>query len=496
MYLSTNKNIHLNIKVINTNIHTNKRINNKQEKIYTMQNTIRNTAYTHKKLYALLISSVFVGLSACSSNVEGTKTVNAVGFGPNPTLDAPNKKLIPTVNIAPAIGWKGEAKPVAAAGTTVTAFASGLDHPRWLYVLPNGDVLVAETNAPPKGEAQRSITQKARDWVMGKVMAKAGAGVPSANRITLLRDSDNDGVADVNTVLVGGLVSPFGMTLVGNELYVANADAIVKFPYKEGDLKIEANGTKLVDLPGGPINHHWTKNVIANPDGSKLYVTVGSNSNVGEGGMEIEEGRAAIWEVDAKSGEHRLFAEGIRNPNGMAWEAETGSLWTVVNERDELGNDLVPDYLTSVQEGGFYGWPYSYYGQNVDKRIQPQKPELVAKAISPDYALGAHTASLGLTSSVDAKLLPATYKNGMFIGQHGSWNREPRSGYKVIYVPFAKGKPNGMPVDVLTGFINTNGEANGRPVGVVIDKQGALLVADDVGNTIWRVTADATGAAK
>ena len=464
-----------------------------------MQNITYPTQFAYKKHYAILISSVFLALTACNSNgdnadlktVEGAKTSSTVGYGPNPALNAPKKQLIPKVNIAPAIGWQSKAKPVAAPGTVVTAFASDLDHPRWLYVLPNGDVLVAETNAPPKGETNRGLIQTIRGWVMGKVMKKAGAGVPSPNRITLFRDSDQDGVADVQTILLGGLMSPFGMTLVGNDLYIANADALVKFPYKEGDLKIDANGTKVIDLPGGPLNHHWTKNVIANEDGSKLYVTVGSNSNVGEGGMDIEVGRAAIWEVDVKSGQHRLFAEGLRNPNGLAWEAETGSLWTVVNERDELGDNLVPDYLTSVQDGAFYGWPYSYYGQNVDERIKPAKPELVAKAIAPDYALGAHTASLGLTSSVNAKLLPATYANGMFIGQHGSWNREPLSGYKVIYVPFANGKPNGMPVDVLTGFTNSNGEAYGRPVGVAIDKQGALLVADDVGNTIWRVTSAA-----
>ncbi len=325
---------------------------------------------------------------------------------------------------------------------------------------------------------------------MGKAMKKAGAGVPSANRVILLRDSDGDGMADVNTVLLDSLMSPFGMALVGDELYIANADAVVKFPYVTGDLKISAPATKVVDLPGGPINHHWTKNIIANKEGTKLYVTVGSNSNVAEDGMDIEVGRAAIWEVDIKTGAHRLFAEGLRNPNGLAWEPETGALWTVVNERDELGDDLVPDYLTSVQEGAFYGWPYSYFGQNVDERVQPSRPELVAKAVSPDYALGAHTASLGLASSVNAKL-PAAYVNGMFIGQHGSWNRKPRSGYKVIYVPFANGKPAGMPTDVLTGFLSPEGDAYGRPVGVVIDKQGALLVADDVGNKVWRVTTDA-----
>jgi glucose/arabinose dehydrogenase len=453
--------------------------------------------------YVVIVASALLGLSACTANKESAgyentgvvssevETNSTAGVGPNPSLNAPEKKLIPTVNIAPAIGWKEQAKPIAAPGISVAAFADGLDHPRWLYVLPNGDVLVAETNAPPKGKTDFSITKSIRNWVMGKVMKKAGAAVPSANRVTLLRDSDGDGVADVNSVLLAGLMSPFGMALVGDELYIANADAVVKFPYVAGDLKISAPATKVVDLPGGPINHHWTKNIIANKQGTKLYVTVGSNSNVAEDGMDIEVGRAAIWEVDIKTGTHRLYAEGLRNPNGLAWEPETGALWTVVNERDELGDDLVPDYLTSVQEGAFYGWPYSYFGQNVDERVEPARPELVAKAVLPDYALGAHTASLGLASSVGAKL-PAIYANGMFIGQHGSWNRKPRSGYKVIYVPFANGKPAGMPIDVLTGFLSPEGEAYGRPVGVAIDKQGALLVADDVGNKVWRVTADAT----
>ncbi|MES2579296.1 MAG: sorbosone dehydrogenase family protein [Pseudomonadota bacterium] len=461
--------------------------NNRFTKQFNPQQSTQQLA--QPKLLAVLVASAFLSLSACSSGVSDIKADNAVGFGPNPALNAPQKQLLPTVNIAPAIGWPDKAKPTAAAGVSVAAFAHGLDHPRWLYVLPNGDVLAAETNAPPKGKVDQSFTQTIRGWVMGKVMKKAGAGVPSANRIMLLRDSDNDGVADINTVLLDGLMSPFGMALVGDELYVANADAVIKFPYATGDLKITAPGTKVVDLPGGPINHHWTKNIIANTDGTKLYVTVGSNSNVAEGGMDIEVGRAAIWEIDVKTVTQRLFAEGLRNPNGLTWEPETGALWTVVNERDELGDDLVPDYLTSVQDGAFYGWPYSYYGQNVDERVQPARPELVAKAISPDYALGAHTASLGLVSSANAKLLPATYANGMFIGQHGSWNRKPRSGYKVIYVPFANGKPAGAPIDVLTGFLSKEGDAYGRPVGVAIDKQGALLVADDVGNKVWRVTA-------
>lgn len=375
--------------------------------------------------------------------------------------------------------------PVAAAGTRIAAFASGLDHPRWLYVLPNGDVLVAETNAPPRPDDANGI----KDWVMGLVMKRAGARTPSANRITLLRDSDGDGIADLRTVLLDGLNSPFGMALVGGDLYVANSDALLRFPYAAGDTRIEVPGVELVALPAGRINHHWTKNVIASPDGTSLYVTVGSNSNVGERGMDAETERAAIWEVDTRRGAHRTFASGLRNPNGLAWEPISGALWTVVNERDEIGSDLVPDYLTSVRDGGFYGWPYSYYGRHVDQRATPPQPDLVARAIAPDYALGAHTASLGLASSAGTTL-PVPFANGMFIGQHGSWNRRPQSGYKVIFVPFENGKPTGgEPVDVLTGFLSDQGNAFGRPVGVALDKHGALLVADDIGNTVWRVTA-------
>ncbi|HEY9239912.1 MAG TPA: sorbosone dehydrogenase family protein, partial [Burkholderiaceae bacterium] len=363
------------------------------------------------------------------------------------------------------------------------AFARGLDHPRWLHVLPNGDVLVAETNAPPKPD-----NKGLRAWAMGLVMKKAGAGVPSANRITLLRDADGDGVAEVRTVFAENLSSPFGMALVGNDLYVANTDAIVRFAYTPGATKVEGQGQRVTDLPAGTRNHHWTKSLIASRDGTQLYATVGSNSNVAEHGMEVEEGRAAIWQVDPKAGTKRLFATGIRNPNGMAWEPSTGALWTVVNERDEIGSDLVPDYLTSVRDGGFYGWPYSYFGQQVDARVTPPRPDLVAKAIAPDYALGPHTASLGLAASQGTSL-PARFASGMFIGQHGSWNRKPLSGYKVIYVPFAGGKPAGEPLDVLTGFVSEDGKANGRPVGVALDTKGALLVADDVGNVIWRVSA-------
>ncbi len=424
---------------------------------------------------------LLAALTACSE--VATLPVSA-GTGPRPTLPAPVPSLIPTVNIAKAKGWAHSATPKAAAGTQVAAFADGLDHPRWLLVLPNGDVLVAETNAPPKPEDAKGI----KGWVMGLMMKRAGAGTPSANRITLLRDTDGDGVADLRSVLLENLNSPFGMALVGNDLFVANSDAVMKYPYTEGELRIKAPGLKVVELPAGAINHHWTKNLIASTDGSKLYVTVGSNSNVGERGLEAEADRAAIWEVDVKNGSRRVFASGLRNPNGMAWEPASGALWTVVNERDEIGSDLVPDYMTSVRDGAFYGWPFSYYGQNVDERVKPPQPEMVAKAIAPDYALGPHTASLGLVSSLGTTL-PAPFASGMFIGQHGSWNRRPHSGYKVIYVPFAAGKPAGEPLDVLTGFLSEEGAAYGRPVGVAIDRKGALLVADDVGNVVWRVTA-------
>ncbi|QHF49722.1 PQQ-dependent sugar dehydrogenase [Pseudomonas sp. S49] len=421
------------------------------------------------------------GLAACG---ETSSLQVSDGTGPSPKLPEPNKTLIPTVNIAPAIGWPEGGKPTAAAGTQVAAFAEGLDHPRWLYVLPNGDVLVAETNAPPKPDDSSGI----RGWVMKKVMGKAGAGVPSPNRITLLRDADHDGVAETRTVFLQNLNSPFGMTLVGNDLYVADTDRLLRFNYEPGATEIKSQPIKVVDLPGGTLNHHWTKNVIASKDGSKLYVTVGSNSNVGENGLDKEEGRAAIWEVDRATGNHRIFASGIRNPNGLAWEPTSGALWTAVNERDEIGSDLVPDYITSVKDGGFYGWPFSYYGQHVDVRVTPQNPDLVAKAIAPDYAVGPHTASLGLTFA-EGNNLPAQFKEGAFIGQHGSWNRKPHSGYKVIFVPFTGGKPSGTPVDVLTGFLDKDENALGRPVGVVIDQQGGLLVADDVGNKVWRVSA-------
>ena len=406
--------------------------------------------------------------------------------GPNPRIGPVEKSLIPTVQVAPVKGWTAGSMPSAAPGVSVNAFAVGLNHPRWLYVLPNGDVLVAETNAPPKPDDGKGIRGK----IMKSVQARAGAGAPTLNRIVLLRDADGDGVAETKTVFIENLNSPFGMALVGSDLYVANTDAVMRFPYQPGQLQIAAKGVKLTDLPGGTLNHHWTKNIIASADGSKLYATVGSNSNVAENGMPAETGRAAIHEIDRATGKKQLFATGLRNPNGLAWEPSTGALWTVANERDELGNDLVPDYLTSVARGAFYGWPYSYYGQHVDDRVKPQRPDMVAKAIPPDYALGAHVAALGLVAA-GKTALPAPFANGMFIGEHGSWNRKPPVGYKVVFVPFAEGKPSGQPIDVLSGFVNDQGEAYGRPVGVAIDGKGALLVADDVGNAIWRATGQA-----
>ena len=406
----------------------------------------------------------------------------SAGFGSQPTLPEPETSPIPLVKVATARGWPAGQKPVATEGMTVAAFAQRLEHPRWLYVLPNGDVLVAETNGPERPEDNKGIRGK----IFKHYYAKAGSAVPSANRITLLRDADGDGVAEMRSVFASGLNSPFGMALVGDVLYVADSDALVKLPYSKGQTQVTTSPVKVTDLPAGPINHHWTKNVIANADGSKLYVAIGSNSNVGENGIAAEEGRAAIWEIDPATGNHRVFATGLRNPVGMAWEPESGVLWVAVNERDELGSDLVPDYMTAVHEGGFYGWPYSYYGQHVDTRVKPQRPDLVAKAIAPDYALGPHTASLGLAYATTTSL-PARFQHGMFVGQHGSWNRQPRSGYKVIFVPFRDGRPSGDPIDVLTGFLADKGDAYGRPVGVAVDKGGALLVADDVGNTVWRV---------
>src|SRR3989344_6067780 len=363
--------------------------------------------------------------------------------------------------------------------------ARGLDHPRWVYTLPNGDVLVAESNKPPPAEGAKNVhSDGLRGLAMGLVMKRAGAGTPSANRITLLRDTDGDGVADVRTAFMQDLLSPFGMALMGTQLFIATADGVVKVPYEAGQTSITVAPVRVTDLPAGA-NHHWTKNIIASPDGRRLYATVGSNSNAGDNGMAAEEGRAAIWEVDVETGSKRLFATGLRNPNGLGWEPQSKVLWTVVNERDELGNELVPDYLTSVKDGAFYGWPWSYWGQHVDTRVNPPNPDMVAKAIAPDFGLGSHVAPLGLAFS-DARM-PGAYASGAFIGQHGSWNRKELTGYNVVFVPFADGRPSGPPQAFLTGFLSKDGDAYGRPVGVALDGKGALLVADDVGNVVWRV---------
>jgi glucose/arabinose dehydrogenase len=447
---------------------------------------MRELEFTNRWAVRRLLVLTVTGLTvACG---PGAKLPVSAGIGPTPELPEPRSSLIPTVKIADAKGWSGDAKPSAAPGLVISAFARNLDHPRWLYVLPNGDVLVAETNAPDRPDDGKGI----KAWFVRHYMKKAGAAVKSANRITLLRDADGDGIAETRSVFLDSLYSPFGMALVGDTLYIANSDAVVHVPYREGATHLDAKPTRLVALPAGTINHHWTKNLVASADGSRLYASIGSNSNAGENGIDAEQNRAMIWEIDRATGAHRVFASGLRNPVGMAWEPESGALWVSVNERDELGSDLVPDYMTAVRDGGFYGFPFSYYGQHVDTRVKAQRPDLVASALAPDFALGPHTASLGLSSSRGSSL-PAQFHNGMFIGQHGSWNRKPRSGYKVIFVPFSGGHPAGQPVDVVTGFLDAHNKAQGRPVGVAIDKRGALLIADDVGNVVWRVTAARSG---
>jgi glucose/arabinose dehydrogenase len=410
------------------------------------------------------------------------------GTGPAPALPAPAPTTVPVIEIAPAVGWPDDGQPRATTGFQVTAFARDLDHPRTVLVLPNGDVLVAETNKPEPAEPARGLRPKA----MAAVQKRAGAGVASPDRITLLRDADGDGVAEQRHAFLTGLHSPFGMALVGDTLYIANADALVKVPYATGATTITATPTRVVGLPAGR-NHHWTKSLVVSADGSRLYVGVGSNSNIAENGMDEEVDRAAVLEVDPAAGTRRVYAGGLRNPTALAIHPHDRRLWAVVNERDELGNDLVPDYLTSVAEGAFYGWPYSYWGQHVDARVQPQDPSLVARAVLPDYGLGSHVAPLGL-AFYQGDALPARYRDGAFIGLHGSWNRQPKVGYEVVFVPFSGGSPSGPPETVLDGFVGDDGDARGRPVGVAVDARGGVLVADDVGNAVWRVTAAATGA--
>ncbi len=425
---------------------------------------------------ALLIAT------GCAGDNPATADGKEAGTGPDPQLPAPETSLIPTIEVAQAVGWPAGATPVAAAGFEVEAFARNLDHPRWLYVLPNGDVLVAESNAPAKDDDDGGGI---RGWMMKRMQKKAGAGTPSADRITLLRDRNGDGQADVQETFLDGLHSPFGMALVGERFFVANADAVMEFAYREGTTRIDTPGRRLAALPAGR-NHHWTKSLVASADGRTLYVGVGSNSNIGENGLDEEHQRAAILAIDTTSGATRVFASGLRNPVGLAFQPDSGELWTAVNERDELGNDLVPDYMTSVRDGDFFGWPWSYFGQHVDTRVEPANPERVAAARKPDYALGAHTASLGLMFYRGTEL-PAHYQRGAFIGQHGSWNRDPPSGYRVAFVPFRDGKPSGDIEAVLTGFLDEDGQARGRPVGVAEAQDGAVLVADDVGNIVWRL---------
>jgi glucose/arabinose dehydrogenase len=442
---------------------------------------------------ALLASvAILLGTTAFAEDFDPQTQI-----GPNPKLPEPQQYLFPPMKIAKVVGWKEGTRPVVVAGLKIAALATGLQHPRSVYTLPNGDILVVESKGPGVEPVSRP-----KSLVMGLMMsASAGSagGEGESNRITILRDADKDGKPEIRKVFIDKLSSPFGVALVGSDLYIANTGSIVRYHYNTGDLKITDPGTVLTELPGGPIDHHWTKSLVASPDGKLLYVGVGSNSNAGENGMEAEKNRAAIWEVDRTSGRSRIFASGLRNPNGLTFEPTSHALWAVINERDELGPDLVPDYLTSVKDAAFYGWPYSYWGQNVDPRLEPKRPDLVAKAIKPDYGLGSHVAPLGLAFTTGDGLTEH-FRQGAFIGEHGSWDRDRYAGYKVVFVPFADGKPVDKAEDVVTGFLNRDGEAQGRPVGVGFDATGALLIADDVGNTVWRVTADpvpaTTGAIK
>lgn len=406
-------------------------------------------------------------------------------LGPNPVLPDPREPIIMTdIQLAKPIAWRSGESPTVPPGFRIQAMATGLMSPRRVYALQNGDILVVQALKEAKEPIER-LKNPFFDFIFGKAHGSSKGG-PS-NQLTLLRDADGDGTPELKSVLLKNLNSPFGIAVVGGDLYVAETDKIVHYPFTPGQTQITARGEKVIDLPAGLINHHWTKDLTASPDGSKLYVGIGSNSNAGERGMEAETNRAAIWEVDPKTRSFRVFASGLRNPNGLTFYPGSNSLWTVVNERDELGPNLVPDYMTSVKDGAFYGWPYSYYGRHLDPRVRPQRPDLVARAIPPDYALSSHVAPLGLAFYTGASF-PAEFRGGAFVGEHGSWNRNDYNGYKVVFIRFAGGRPVGKPIDFMTGFLNSRGEARGRPVGVAIDRTGALIIADDVGNTVWRVT--------
>ncbi len=405
-------------------------------------------------------------------------------IGPDPVLPEPTQELLPDLKVAEVIGWKDGETPKVPDGLKVTAYAADLANPRTVHTLPNGDILVVQSQAP-EGKPLSRPKDFIRGWIMAFAHGSGGGEKKETNLITLLRDTNRDGQVDESHDLLTKLDSPFGVAWIDNTLYVASASAVLAYPYELGQNQITAQPQVLTPLPGGPLNHHWTKDLALSPDGQMLYVSVGSNSNAGENGLEAEKGRAAIWQVDRRTGAAKVFASGLRNPNGLAFHPESGELWAVINERDELGPNLVPDYMTSVKEGAFYGWPWSYYGQHVDARVYPPRPEMVEKAIAPDYALSSHVAALGLTFTTGSAM-PQAYANGAFIGEHGSWNRNSFNGYKVVYVPFENGKPSGKAQDVVTGFIQGD-QARGRPVGVGIDGTGALLIADDAGNTVWRV---------
>lgn len=427
----------------------------------------------HSSSSALTALALAVLLSACGGEQD-----SAQHYGTNPKLPEPERGLLPSMKIAEPTPW-GDQVPTVPDGFSVTAIATDLKIPRQTLVLPNGDILVAE------GRGGNAAKLKPKDVIAGYLKAKGNTSVESGNRLTLLRDADGDGTYELQTVFAEDLNAPYGLAFHDGNLYVANQDELVRFDYQDGQTEASGAPTKVADLPS-EINHHWTKALTISPDGQYLYVGIGSNSNITERGMEAEVDRAMVWQVNAETGAYKPYATGLRNPTAMAIQPETGQLWTVVNERDELGEDLVPDYLTSVKEGGFYGWPYAYWGQNVDDRVRPQDPDKVAASITPDYALGSHVAALGLDFSSD--VMGERFADGVFIGEHGSWNRKEPVGYKVIFVPFRDGRPAGEPIDFATGFRTDDGKTRGRPVGVTVDPRGALIVADDLANVVWRVT--------